>query len=72
MKVVIVGAGMQGHVLTWNLARNSAVTEIVLGDYDEARARLVAGKVGGGKTRPVFMDANDTRPWPPRRRAPVW
>jgi len=61
MKVVIVGAGMQGHVLTWNLARNSAVTEIVLGDYDEARARLVAGVVGGGKTKPVFMDANDTR-----------
>jgi saccharopine dehydrogenase (NAD+, L-lysine forming) len=61
MKVVIVGAGMQGHVLTWNLARNAAVTEIVLGDYDESRARLVAEKVGGGKTTPVFMDASDTR-----------
>jgi saccharopine dehydrogenase (NAD+, L-lysine forming) len=61
MKVVIVGAGMQGHVLTWNLARNPAVTEIVLGDYDEERARLVAGKVGLGKAKPVFMDASDTR-----------
>ncbi len=60
MKVVIVGAGMQGHVLTWNLAQNPAVTEIVLGDYDEARARLVAGQVGGGKTRPIFLDASDT------------
>jgi len=59
MKVVIVGAGMQGHVLTWNLARNPAVTEIVLGDYDEGRARLVAERVGGGKTHPVFLDAAD-------------
>ena len=59
MKVVIVGAGMQGHVLTWNLAQNPAVTEIVLGDYDEGRARLVAGQVGRGKTRPVRLDASD-------------
>jgi saccharopine dehydrogenase-like NADP-dependent oxidoreductase len=59
MKVVIVGAGMQGHVLTWNLAQNPAVTEIVLGDNDEARARLVAGRVGRGKTEPVFLDASD-------------
>jgi saccharopine dehydrogenase (NAD+, L-lysine-forming) len=61
MKVVIVGAGMQGHVLTWNLARNAAVSEIVLGDYDESRARLVAERVGAGKTRPVFLDASDTK-----------
>jgi saccharopine dehydrogenase-like NADP-dependent oxidoreductase len=59
MKVVIVGAGMQGHVLTWNLARNPVVSEIVLGDYDEARARLVAERVGGGKTSPQFLDAGD-------------
>jgi saccharopine dehydrogenase-like NADP-dependent oxidoreductase len=38
MKVLIVGAGMQGQVLTWNLARNPAVTEIVVSDYDEARS----------------------------------
>ncbi len=60
MKVVIVGAGMQGHVLTWNLARNPAVTEIVLGDYDEGRARLIAERVGGGRAKPVFIDAADT------------
>lgn len=60
MKVVIVGAGMQGHVLTWNLARNQAASEVVLGDYDEARARLVAERVGGGKTTPVRLDAADT------------
>jgi len=30
------------------------------GDYDEARARLVAERVGAGKTRPIFLDASDT------------
>ena len=59
MKVLIVGAGMQGQVLTWNLARNPAVTEIVVSDYDEARARFVAGQVGGGKARAIFIDASD-------------
>jgi saccharopine dehydrogenase-like NADP-dependent oxidoreductase len=58
--VLIVGAGMQGHVLTWNLARNPAVSQIVLGDYDESRARLIAEKVGGSKTAPIFLDASDS------------
>ena len=49
MKVLIVGAGMQGQVITWNLGRNPAVTEIVVADYDEARAKFVAGQVGAGK-----------------------
>jgi hypothetical protein len=52
---------MQGHVITWNLARNPAVSEVILGDYDEGRARLVACRVGGGKTKAVFLDAADTK-----------
>jgi saccharopine dehydrogenase (NAD+, L-lysine-forming) len=59
MKVLIVGAGMQGQVITWNLGRNKAVSEIVLGDYDEARAKFVAGQVGAGKTRAIKIDASD-------------
>jgi saccharopine dehydrogenase-like NADP-dependent oxidoreductase len=49
-KVLIVGAGMQGQVITWNLGRNPAVTEVVLADYDEERARFVAGQVGAAST----------------------
>jgi saccharopine dehydrogenase (NAD+, L-lysine-forming) len=60
VKVLIVGAGMQGQVLTWNLARNPAITEIVVSDYDETRARFVASQVGNGKTRAAFVDASDT------------
>ena len=60
MKVLIVGAGMQGQVITWNLGRNPAVSEIVVSDYDEARAAFVAGQVGNGKARPAFINASDT------------
>jgi len=59
-KVLIVGAGMQGQVITWNLGRNPAVTEVVLADYDEERARFVAGQVGAGKTTAVKIDASDS------------
>jgi GntR family transcriptional regulator of gluconate operon len=59
MKVLVVGAGAQGHVVTWNLARCPEVTEILLGDIDEARAHAVADQVGGDKTRAVPLDAGD-------------
>jgi saccharopine dehydrogenase-like NADP-dependent oxidoreductase len=59
MKVLIVGAGAQGHVLTWNLARCPDVTEVLLGDIDEARARAVANQVGGGCTKAIALDAGD-------------
>ena len=59
MKVLIVGAGAQGHVVTWNLAQCSAVSEIVLGDIDDARARAVADQVGGAKTKAIALDAGD-------------
>ena len=59
MKVLIVGAGMQGQVITWNLGRNPAVSEIVVADYDEARAKFIAGQVGAGKASAAFVDASD-------------
>lgn len=60
MKVLVVGAGMQGQVLTWNLGRSGVVSEIVVADYDEARARFVAGQVGAGKATAIRIDASDT------------
>lgn len=59
MKVLIVGAGMQGQVITWNLGRNAAVSEILVTDYDEERAKFVAGQVGNGKATAAFIDASD-------------
>ena len=59
MKILVVGAGMQGQVLTWNFGRCSQITEIIVGDRDEARARFVAEQVGNGKARAIFLDAKD-------------
>ena len=53
MKVVIIGAGEQGYVLTWNLAKHPAVDEIVIGDWDVARAEEVKAAWGAGKTTAV-------------------
>ena len=60
MKALIVGAGMQGQVITWNLSRNPAISEIVVSDYDEARARFVADQVGNGKATAASIDASDS------------
>jgi saccharopine dehydrogenase-like NADP-dependent oxidoreductase len=60
MKVLVVGAGMQGQVITWHLGRSAAVTEIVVADYNEQRARFVAGQVGAGKATAIRLDASDT------------
>ena len=59
MKVVIIGAGEQGYVLTWNLAKHPAVDEIVIGDWDLARAEEVKAAWGAGKTTAVKVDARD-------------
>jgi saccharopine dehydrogenase-like NADP-dependent oxidoreductase len=60
MKVLIVGAGMQGQVLTWNLGRSDAVSEILVTDYDEARARYVADQVGHQQAKAAYIDASDS------------
>ena len=72
MKVLIVGAGAQGHVITWNLARCPAVSEIVLGDIDEARARAVADQVGGVKPKQSPSTRATWRRSKPARRVPSW
>lgn len=59
MKVVIVGAGEQGYVLTWNLAKHPAVDEIVIADWDLQKAEEVKAAWGAGKTRTVQIDARD-------------
>jgi len=59
MKVLLMGAGMQGQVLTWHFGRCPQITEIVVADYDEARARFVAGQVGNGKAKAMRIDARD-------------
>lgn len=59
MKVVIIGAGEQGYVLTWNLSKHPAIDEIILGDWELCRAEEVTAAWGAGKTTAVRVDARD-------------
>ena len=59
MRVVIIGAGEQGYVLTWNLVGHPAVDQIVIGDWDLERAEEVKAAWGAGKTEAVRIDARD-------------
>jgi len=58
-KVIIVGAGAQGIVITGVLAAADDVAEIVLGDIDVCRAREIAETNGSPKIRAIELDATD-------------
>ncbi len=46
MKVLVLGSGMMGGAIVFDLARANDVEEILLTDIDEERARSVAGPLG--------------------------
>ena len=57
-KVLIIGAGTQGNVISGILASAEDVGAVVLGDIDVARAREVARYVGSNKITARQMDAS--------------
>ena len=48
-----------GSEATRDLARTSDFEEIVIADADLARAKALAGELGGGRVRAIQVDAND-------------
>jgi lysine 6-dehydrogenase len=61
MKIVVLGAGLMGRAVVYDLAGAREVSSIVAADFDRARAHEVARKFGRGKTRAAFSDVRDTR-----------
>jgi saccharopine dehydrogenase-like NADP-dependent oxidoreductase len=57
MKVVVLGAGAQGSIITKRLSELPAVKELICGDYNERTAKRVAGVLK--KTKAVRVDAAD-------------
>jgi saccharopine dehydrogenase-like NADP-dependent oxidoreductase len=57
---VVLGAGMMGCATVYDLARSRAVKEVVVGDFDLARAEKVAREYGADKSRAVFVDVRET------------
>lgn len=60
MKILIVGAGLQGSVCASILANDAFADEILLADYDVALAERVAAKIGSDKIKTFQVDATDT------------
>jgi lysine 6-dehydrogenase len=58
MKFLVIGAGMMGSAVAYDLARSSGVEGVTLADIDIARCREVARRIGSTKVRPVALDVN--------------
>jgi lysine 6-dehydrogenase len=61
MKIVVLGAGLMGRAVVYDLGVAREVKSIVVADFDRARAHEVAQKFGHGITRAAFADVRDTK-----------
>jgi saccharopine dehydrogenase-like NADP-dependent oxidoreductase len=62
MKVAVLGAGLQGIATCLDLAWNEHMGEVLIADYELARAERVAALCNakyGPKVRPAFVDVTD-------------
>jgi lysine 6-dehydrogenase len=59
MKIVVLGAGLMGRAVVYDLGGAREVSSIVVADFDRARAHEVVRRFGRGKARSAFADARD-------------
>lgn len=59
MRFVVLGAGMMGRAVVYDLGRSREVREIVVGDFDRRRAKEVARRFGNGKAKAAFADVRE-------------
>jgi lysine 6-dehydrogenase len=59
MKIVVLGAGLMGRAVVYELARRPEVREILVADFDRGRAEEVAGRFGEGKAQADFADVRE-------------
>jgi lysine 6-dehydrogenase len=59
MKLFVLGAGLMGRAVVYDLSSAREVREIIVADFDRSRATEVAKKFGRGKARAVFADVRD-------------
>jgi lysine 6-dehydrogenase len=60
MKICVLGAGMMGRAVVHDLAGAREVQQIIIADFDRARAQMVSRLFGRRKARPVFADVRKT------------
>jgi lysine 6-dehydrogenase len=58
MKALVIGAGMMGSAMAYDLAQSDGVERVLLADIDAERARSVASAIGGS-VEPHALDTRD-------------
>jgi len=61
MKITVLGAGLMGRAVVYDLSGAREVKAIVVADFDRERAQSVARKFGRGITRSVFAEVRDAQ-----------
>ena len=59
MKILILGAGMQGRACAYDLLKNPALEELILADSSEKGLAFAKSFLGSKKVRTVRMDCSD-------------
>jgi lysine 6-dehydrogenase len=59
MRIVVLGAGLMGRAVVYDLGGAREVRHIVVADFDRARAEDVARKFGRGKALGAFADVRE-------------
>src|SRR5450755_231712 len=62
MNMVVLGAGLMGRAVVYDLGGAREVRSMVVADFDRPRANDVARKFGRGKARGAFADVRQTKP----------
>ncbi len=60
MRFVVVGAGLMGRAVVYDLARSRDVNELIVADFDRQRATDAVRQFGRGKARPAYVDVRET------------
>ncbi len=59
MRAAVLGSGLMGSVIAWDLARSRGIDEVVVADLDEERLSRLKKKAGGRKLSVHAMDLKD-------------
>jgi len=61
MKAAVLGSGLMGSVIGWDLARSEGVDEVVVADIDEERLKSVKKKSVGRRLSVEVLDIKDRK-----------
>jgi saccharopine dehydrogenase-like NADP-dependent oxidoreductase len=59
MRFVVLGAGMMGRAIVYDLSRSAVAKDILVADFDRKRAKEVASQFGMGEACATFADVRD-------------